>query len=187
MLFPVTLALAVAFLPPTQSAEQGAAWPQAGSRAEYGLQTSFMVPDGSYRSETMATLSLTYDGEAWSGTCAGETTEVLGEDVTRSVFSSPSAGEPATAPRDARLGETVTLALLDDPGIAEDCQVRGETVTVTDWSRRATTAEELSETSPYQDVTVAWDRDSGLVLDWTRLTHGGSSVGRLVDTDAFGR
>jgi hypothetical protein len=161
------------------------AWPREGSMVAYELRSSFAAPDGSYRNEVMARLALSYDGESWSGACTGESREVVDGVASTSDWASPSGGRPAVAPADARPGDTVVLALLDDPGVAEACRHRGETVQVLGDRDGALSAEELPETSGYQEVAATWDRRTGLVLEWTRSTSGGSVTGRLVATDAF--
>lgn len=161
--------------------------PHEGSTIEYELASSFTAPDGSYRHETTSRLRLVFDGSTWSGTCAGATTETFDGVTTTSTWSVSSGGRPAMAPTDARRGSTVTVPLLDGADISEGCRQRGDEVHVLGHKRQVTTAEELPDTSPYQDVSVSWDRGTGLVLDWTRAVRDGSSSGRLVATDAFGR
>jgi hypothetical protein len=51
--------------------------------------------------------------------------------------------------------------------------------------RSAWTAEELPETAAYQDVSAAWDRETGLLLEWTRVGSMSSSGVLLVASDAF--
>jgi hypothetical protein len=199
--FLAALAAIAILVPPVGSERHAPAWPQAGSTVEYDLRTSFTVPDGSYRREATARLALVYDGAAWTGTCSGETLEVVDGVATRSEWSSPSGGGPAFEQSDVRRGDLVTMALLDDAGVAEGCRQRGETLEVTAKDRHGTAvedgrgrpiartswvAEELPESGAYQDISIAWDRQSGLALDWTRALRTGSSSGRLVATDAFG-
>jgi hypothetical protein len=186
-------AVAVVLGPPAWSSQQasvwprpdGPTWPQAGSTVEYELWSSFVVPDGSYRQETTASLRLEYDGSAWTGLCAGTRTETIDGVVTASEWSVPSAGLPALAPVDAKRGDTVEVALLDGAGVAEGCRQRGETVQVVRPGREVL-AQELPEAGAYQDVSMRWDRGTGLVLDWSRAGHGGAVGGRLVASDALG-
>jgi hypothetical protein len=194
----VLLAVLVLLVPqslPEQQASVGAGWagtapPQAGSTVDYELRTSFTTPDGSYRRETTARLSLTYEAGRWSGTCSGEAREAVDGVVDLSTWSAPSEGPPAFAPAGAQAGETVTVELLDGEGIADGCRAAAETVVVeaTDGQDgKAVTGSELEETAAYQDVSITWDRDTGLVSEWTRLVRGGSASGRLVGSDAAGR
>lgn len=178
------LALGVLLLSPSWSAQRPPSWPHEGSMVEYELRSSFMAPDGSYRQETSSRLRLVFDGSAWSGTCAGTTSETLDGFSTQSTWSVPSGGRPAVAPTDARRGSTVTVPLLDGVDIAEGCRQRGEAVQVVGHKRQVTTGVEPANTSPYQDVSVSWDRGTGLVLDWSKAFRNGSSSGRLVETDA---
>ena len=193
ILLPVVMGIALVLVPPSWSSQQAsvwpqqeaAAWPREGSRVEYELQTAFSAPDGSYQQETTATLALVYDGAAWSGSCSWTTTEVVDGVAVPAEGSSPSQGKPAAAPTDARSGETVVVDLLGDLGIAEACRQRGETVLVLGEESGSLKAQEMPETSAYQEVSVTWDQETGLVLDWSRLVHGGSAVGRLVASDAL--
>ena len=163
---------------------QPPAWPQEGSTVEYELRTTFVAPDASYRQETTARLALAFDGAAWKGTCSGETLEVLDGEATRSAWSVDSGGQPASAPRGAHPRQQVVVSLLDDDGIADGCRQRGETVQVVRRHGDELLGQELPETSGYQEVSVSWDVDSGLVQEWSRLVRGGSVHGRLVATDA---
>lgn len=170
---------------PSSPALHTAPWPREGSSVEYELRSSFTAPDGSYHVESTSRLALVYDGTAWNGTCAGETLEVVDGVPLLSTWSSPSGGRPASAPTGARRGETVVVTLLDDPGVAQGCWQRSEDVAVVAGGRRAA-GEELEETSAYQDVTVTWDRKTGLVQDWSRQVRSGSTAGRLVASDGLG-
>jgi hypothetical protein len=196
VLLPLLAAFAVVLVPPSWSPQQASvlasqatppSWPGEGSRVGYEIFASFTAPDGSYHQETTASLTLAYDGASWSGSCIGETTEVVDGLATTSRWSLPSGGGPALAPTDAEQGETVLVALLDDAAVAEGCRQRAETVTVVGRDDGAITAAELPDTSPYQDIALSWDRETGLVLEWSRVLHGGATSGRLVESDAFDR
>lgn len=167
------------------ASEGSEAWPRQGSTVEYELRTSFTAPDGSYHREATATLALAYDGTLWSGSCVGSETEVVDGVATSEEFATPSLGTPPVGPTDAKPGETVALALLDDPQVAEACRQRGETVEVVRLRGGSILAEEMPETSDYQDVAATWDRETGLVLEWTRAVRTGSVTGRLVHSDAL--
>ncbi|HUR25892.1 MAG TPA: hypothetical protein VM327_07770 [Candidatus Thermoplasmatota archaeon] len=180
VLLPV--ALGMLLLAPTLSAQRPAAWPRNGSTVEYDLASSFTAPDGSYHQETASRLRLVFDGTAWSGTCTGTARETVDGTTTRSSWSASSGGEPARAPRDARRGSTVTVPLFEGVDIAEGCRQRAETVHVVGHKRQVTTGVEPAGTSPYQDVSIAWDRGTGLVLDWSKAFRDGSSSGRLVES-----
>lgn len=159
------------------------AWPHEGSTVDYELATSFSTPDGSYHQQSVARLVLAFDGEAWNGTCSGETTEVLDGVATRSSWSVASGGQPASAPADPRTGNEVLVSLLEDAGIADGCRQRSEVVQVVG-QHDTLRGEEPADTAAYQDIAVTWDRSTGLVLEWSRVVHGGSATGRLVATDA---
>jgi len=183
----------VAIVPPSGSpqasiwGERGReAWPQDGSTVEYELATSFSTPDGSYHQASVARLVLVYDGDAWSGSCTGETTKVLDGVASTSSWSVASGGRPASAPADGRPGDEVLVSLLDDVDIAEGCRQRSEAVQVVRQQDDAFRGEEPAGTTEYQDITVTWHRSTGLVLEWSRVVHGGSAAGRLVATDAPG-
>jgi hypothetical protein len=195
ILVPLLVGFGVVLVPPSWSSQQASvwphqpasSWPQEGSTVEYDLHSSFTTPDAAYHQETTARLALVYDGAAWSGSCEGQTTEVIDGTATTSDWSSPSGGKPAVAPTDAQRGDLVIVALLDDPAIADGCRLRAETVEVVARQNDVTKGEEPAETSPYLDLSITWDGDSGLVRDWSRVVHGGSSTGRLVTTDASDR
>lgn len=195
------LAVAVAaVLVPSWPAQQAAPWPREGSTVEYELRSSFTVPDGSYHEETTARLRLAFDGARWTGTCSGQAREVLDGSPTTSTWSMASGGQPILAPAGMRRAATVPATLTQGADVAEALRQMGTDLLVVGPGRHATameddrgrtlrrnawTAEELPETSAYQDLAAAWDRETGLLLDWTRVGSMSTSGVRLVASDAF--
>lgn len=158
-------------------------WPAEGSTVRYAAKGGTSVPG--YALSYASNATFVFTAGAWRATCqedrrtfvsAGDRPEWNNTTETREL-----AFAPPSAPTDTSPGAIVTVRYL------QACEVREDSVVVLGESTReaggrtfaAWTGEETADATPYQQIEVTWDRETGLLVAWDVARMHSGDVGGI--------